>query len=29
MLEAGDVTISVGDRFFLAHRYVLAARSSW
>jgi speckle-type POZ protein len=30
MLEAADgadVTISVGDRFFLAHRYVLAARS--
>jgi len=27
MLEAADVTISIGDRFFLAHRYVLAARS--
>jgi len=30
MLKAAgsaDVTISVGDRFFLAHRYVLAARS--
>ncbi|OEL14402.1 BTB/POZ and MATH domain-containing protein 2, partial [Dichanthelium oligosanthes] len=25
--DGADVTINVGDRFFLAHRYVLAARS--